>query len=77
MQFQETKKPVYKVKYVNLNTLCEMYGGPSNILKEQMKYVYRRDQRYWSRRPITREMLLYAGSDVMGLVPHVYNAMSK
>lgn len=54
-----------------------MYGGLSNVLKEQMKSVYRRDQRYWSRRPITREMLLYAGGDVLGLVPQVYTAMNK
>ncbi|XP_033214156.1 egalitarian protein homolog [Belonocnema kinseyi] len=77
LQFQETGKPVYKVKNVNLNALCELYGAPSNLLKEQLKNIYRRDQRYWSRRPMTREMLIYASSDVLSLVPLVYHAMNK
>ncbi|KYN22616.1 PREDICTED: uncharacterized protein LOC108758986 [Trachymyrmex cornetzi] len=77
LQFQETGKPVYKVKNVNLNTLCDHYGAPCNPLKEQLKNIYRKDQRYWSRRPITREMLIYASSDVLSLVPQVYNAMSR
>ncbi|KYN32392.1 Exonuclease 3'-5' domain-containing protein 1 [Trachymyrmex septentrionalis] len=77
LQFQDTGKPVYKVKNVNLNTLCDHYGAPCNPLKEQLKNIYRKDQRYWSRRPITREMLIYASSDVLSLVPQVYNAMSR
>ncbi|XP_015114166.1 egalitarian protein homolog [Diachasma alloeum] len=77
IQYQEVGKPVYKVKSVNLNTLCEMYGAPCNPLKEQLKYIYRRDQKYWSRRPMSRDMLVYATSDVLGLVPQVYNAMSR
>ncbi|XP_043479267.1 egalitarian protein homolog [Leptopilina heterotoma] len=77
LQFQETGKPVYKVKNVNLNALCELYGAPCNLLKEQLKNIYRRDQRYWSRRPLTRDMLIYASSDVLSLVPQIYNAMSK
>lgn len=77
LQFQETGKPVYKVKNVNLNTLCDHYGAPCNPLKEQLKNIYRKDQRYWSRRPMTRDMLIYASSDVLSLVPQVYNAMSK
>ncbi|XP_014473702.1 PREDICTED: uncharacterized protein LOC106743909 [Dinoponera quadriceps] len=77
LQFQETGKPVYKVKNVNLNTLCDHYGAPCNPLKEQLKNIYRKDQRYWSRRPMTRDMLIYASSDVLSLVPQVYNAMSR
>ncbi|XP_051173987.1 egalitarian protein homolog [Leptopilina boulardi] len=77
LQFQETGKPVYKVKNVNLNALCELYGAPCNLLKEQLKNIYRRDQRYWSRRPLTRDMLIYASSDVLSLVPQIYNAMSR
>ncbi|EZA61909.1 hypothetical protein DMN91_006383 [Ooceraea biroi] len=77
LQFQETGKPVYKVKNVNLNTLCDHYGAPCNPLKEQLKNIYRKDQRYWSRRPMTRDMLIYASSDVLCLVPQVYNAMSR
>lgn len=77
IQFQETGKPVYKVKHVNLNTLCDHYGAPSNPLKEQLKNIYRKDQRYWSRRPMTRDMLIYASSDILSLVPRVYVAMSR
>lgn len=77
LQYQDTGKPVYKVKNVNLNALCELYGAPCNPLKDQLKNVYRRDQRYWSRRPLSRDMLLYAGCDVLSLVPQIYSAMSR
>lgn len=77
LQFQETGKPVYKVKNVNLNTLCDLYGAPSNPLKEQLKNIYRYNQRYWCRRPLTRDMLIYASSDVLSLVPQIYVAMAK
>ena len=77
LQFQETGKPVYKVKNVNLNTLCDHYGAPSNPLKEQLKNIYRSNQRYWCRRPLTRDMLIYASSDVLSLVPQIYVSMAK
>lgn len=77
LQFQETGKPVYKVKNVNLNTLCDHYGAPSNPLKEQLKNIYRNNQRYWCRRPLTRDMLIYASSDVLSLVPQIYVSMSR
>ncbi|XP_031840590.1 egl_like_exo domain-containing protein [Nomia melanderi] len=77
LQFQETGKPVYKVKNVNLNTLCDHYGAPSNPLKEQLKSMYRCNQRYWCRRPLTRDMLIHASSDVLSLVPQIYVSMAK
>ncbi|KOC60694.1 Exonuclease 3'-5' domain-containing protein 1 [Habropoda laboriosa] len=77
LQFQETGKPVYKVKNVNLNTLCDHYGAPCNPLKEQLKNIYRNNQRYWCRRPLTRDMLIYASSDVLCLVPQIYVSMSR
>ncbi|XP_076621293.1 egl_like_exo domain-containing protein [Colletes latitarsis] len=77
LQFQETGKPVYKVKNVNLNTLCDQYGAPYNPLKEQLKNIYRNNQRYWCRRPLTRDMLIYACSDVLCLVPQIYVSMAK
>src|SRR5215475_4404594 len=46
LQLQELGKPVYKVKNVSLNALCEMYDAPVNPMKDQLKNVYRRDQRY-------------------------------
>lgn len=68
MQFQEQGKQVYKVKNVSLNTLCELYNVPKNPMKDQLKNIYRRDQKYWSRRPLSRDMLLYAAVDVLVLI---------
>ncbi|CAG2067267.1 unnamed protein product, partial [Timema podura] len=77
LQLQETGKPVYKVKNVSLNALCELYDAPINPMKDQLKNVYRRDQRYWARRPLSRDMMLYAAADVLALVPQVYHAMGR
>lgn len=68
MQYQETGKQVYKAKYISLNTLCEQYNAPINPIKEQLKQIYRRDQKYWSKRPLSRDMLLYAAGDVLVLI---------
>nr|XP_022901786.1 uncharacterized protein LOC111414625 [Onthophagus taurus] len=68
LTYQETGRPVYKAKSVALNALCECYGVPTNPIKEQLKNIYRRDQKYWSRRPLTREMILYAAADVLCLI---------
>ncbi|XP_014251079.1 uncharacterized protein LOC106667543 [Cimex lectularius] len=77
IQLQLTGKPVYKVKNVSLNALYELYGAPINPQKEALKVLYRRDQRFWARRPLTMDMLLYAAADVLSLVPHVYTSMLK
>jgi len=76
LQLQDTGKPVYKVKNVSLNALCELYGAPVNPMKEQVKNIYRRDQKFWARRPLTRDMICYAAADVLALVPTIYNAMA-
>ncbi|KAL1502086.1 hypothetical protein ABEB36_007284 [Hypothenemus hampei] len=68
LTFQGTGRPVYKAKSVALNALCEIYGAQVNPIKDQLKNIYRRDQKYWSRRPLTREMILYASADVLSLV---------
>ncbi|KAK7864898.1 hypothetical protein R5R35_001987 [Gryllus longicercus] len=75
LQLQELGKPVHKVKNVSLNALCELYDAPINPMKDQLKNVYRRDQRYWARRPLSRDMMIYAAADVLSLVPQVYEAM--
>ena len=77
LQLQETGKPVYKVKNVSLNALCELYNAPVNPMKEQVKNIYRRDQKFWARRPLTRDMICYAGADVLALVPTIYTAMAR
>lgn len=68
LQYQEHGKQVYKVKNLSLNTLCELYNAPPNPMKDQLKSVYRRDQKYWARRPLSRDMLLYAAGDVLVLI---------
>ena len=42
-----------------------------------MKNIYRRDQKFWARRPLTRDMICYAAADVLALVPTIYNAMAR
>lgn len=77
LQLQQQNVPVYKVKNLSLNALCELYNAPMNPMKEQLKNVYRRDQRYWARRPLTKDMIIYAASDVLSLVnPSIYSYMS-
>ncbi|XP_030749258.1 uncharacterized protein LOC115877248 [Sitophilus oryzae] len=68
LTYQESGRPVYKAKSVALNALCEIYGASVNPMKDQLKNIYRRDQKYWSRRPLTREMILYASADVLSLI---------
>ena len=80
IQQQNTGRPAYKAKYISLNNLCELYAGAEALnhpKKEQMKKVYRKDQKYWTHRPLTEEMLFYAAFDVFALIPDVYNSMSK
>ncbi|KAG5870117.1 hypothetical protein JTB14_026000 [Gonioctena quinquepunctata] len=78
LNYQETGRPVYKAKSVALNALCECYGAPINPMKDQLKNIYRRDQKYWSRRPLTREMILYASADVLSLTNEkIYHQMIK
>ena len=77
LQLQETGKPVHKVNNVSLDALCELYKAPVNPMKEQVKKIYRRDQKFWARRPLTRYMICYAGADVLALVPTIYTAMAS
>jgi len=77
LQLQETGKPVYKVKNVSLNALCELYNAPLNPMKDQVKNIYRRDQKFWARRPLSRDMICYAAADVLALVPTIYTAMAS
>lgn len=78
LSLQHQGVPVYKVKNLSLNALCELYNAPINPMKEQLKNVYRRDQRYWARRPLSKDMIIYAASDVLSLVnPAIFSYMSS
>uniref|UniRef100_A0A336LUJ2 CSON004888 protein n=2 Tax=Culicoides sonorensis TaxID=179676 RepID=A0A336LUJ2_CULSO len=78
LQCQESGKPVYKVKNLSLNNLCEIYNAPINPMKDHLKNIYRRDQKYWARRPLTKEMILYAAGDVLVLInDQLYAKMAK
>jgi exonuclease 3'-5' domain-containing protein 1 len=68
IQYQETGKQVYKVKNVSLNTLCDMYNAPINPMKDHLKNANKRDQKFWARRPLLKEMLIYAASDVLVMI---------
>lgn len=46
------------------------------LFLELVKTIYKRDQRFWARRPLTRDMILYAAYDVMPLVPHLYDLLN-
>lgn len=78
LQYQDHGKEVYKVKNLSLNTLCEMYDAPANPMKEQVKSAYRKDQKFWARRPLTRDMLLYAAGDALVLInEQLHQSMAK
>ncbi|VVC27017.1 Hypothetical protein CINCED_3A000680 [Cinara cedri] len=76
IQYQETGQPVYKTKNWNLNAICEKYGLPINPSKDQLRTLHKKDQRYWLRRPLSRDMLAYAVSDVLTFMPQLYYTMS-
>ena len=76
---QENGKPIHKVKNESLHSLCDLYGASINInpIKDQLKAVYKKDPRFWTRRPLSGEMVMYAASDVLCLVPDIYLAMKR
>ena len=74
---QENGKPIHKVKNESLNALCDLYGSSVNPIKDQLKAVYRKDPRFWSRRPLSADMVIFAAADVLCLVPEIYLAMTQ
>jgi exonuclease 3'-5' domain-containing protein 1 len=74
LELQNHGKPVHRVNNISFNTLCDNYGAFMNPLKEQVNAVYRKDPRFWARRPLTTDMICYAAADVISLV-HIYKGM--
>ncbi|KAL0277827.1 UNVERIFIED_CONTAM: hypothetical protein PYX00_004976 [Menopon gallinae] len=74
IQFQDLGKPIHSCIRVSLSKLYEIYGLPGNKYKDCIKVVYKRDQKIWCRRPMTRVMLLYAASDVSCLL-NLYDSL--
>lgn len=77
LEMQENGKPIHKVKNESLNALCDLYGSSVNPLKDQLKAVYRKDPRFWARRPLSADMVIFAAADVLCLVPEIYLAMKR
>ncbi|UYV84521.1 egl [Cordylochernes scorpioides] len=77
LQQQDNGKPTHKVKNVSLATLCSLYGGPINPRRDQVKALYRRDPKFWNRRPLSDDMIFHAAFDVFCLVPTVYQTLDK
>lgn len=65
------------LNYVNWIRLCLGEAEIIESFKFQIKAVYRRDQRFWARRPLSGDMVVYAAADVLALVPNIYLAMKR
>ena len=44
---------------------------------EQYRNNYKRDQKFWTRRPFDNEMVLVSASDLLALVPQLHYAMKR
>lgn len=53
---------------IPLERLCEIYGAPANPLKDHLVKLLRTDKSYWTIRPLSPDMLLFAASNVLVLV---------
>ena len=79
LQQQCTGKPAYKpTKYISLYSLCQLYGGPNlnPKMKDKLHKIYKKDFKYWQKRPLTDEMMQFAITDVYALLPTIYRTMS-
>eukprot|EP00095_Tigriopus_kingsejongensis_P008081 maker-scaffold1604_size34042-snap-gene-0.13 protein:Tk08081 transcript:maker-scaffold1604_size34042-snap-gene-0.13-mRNA-1 annotation:"exonuclease 3 -5 domain-containing protein 1" len=75
LQYQEDLSPVYKVKNTSLSSLCTLYKITGHEMIEQNRNNYKRDQKFWTRRPFDQEMILVLASDLLALVPQLYTTM--
>jgi len=65
------------VQQISYNHLCEEHELPVNISKEDIKKVYKRDQKFWMKRPLTKMMIDYAKEDVRSLLTIRENQLNQ
>jgi len=47
-------------------------------MKDNLKSIYQTNYKYWTTRPLTSEMILYAASDVLVLInKNLYDNMAR
>lgn len=56
------------VNQISYNNICHEHKLPVNISKDVMKNIYRKDQKFWLNRPLTKQMVDYAREDVRSLL---------
>ncbi|XP_071960421.1 uncharacterized protein [Antedon mediterranea] len=61
----------------SLEHLCDLFSKPLVTKTKQMKKKMAYVKGFWSRRPMTPEMIKYAAVDALSLVPHVYDNMKR
>lgn len=59
-------------KAAGFNQICAKYGVPTNTCKDDFKFVYFNQPKYWLIRPLNTKMVSYAAFDVASLVPYLY-----
>lgn len=80
LQQQSTGRPAYKPnKYISLAAISLRYGGPNlnPKMRERLHRIYKKDNKYWQRRPLTEEMLQFAVPEVYALLSAVYVNMAS
>jgi len=77
LEWQSKGTSIASSRDIGLNQLCQFYGMAGNPLKQYVKNCYRYDRRFWAKRPMTEEMIIYAAADVLCLVPDLYELLQR
>jgi len=75
IQHQESVSAVHKVKNVSLISLCRHFDVP--LLNELEKHKSKRDQRFWTKRPMEADAMYLAALEVHILAAVLYPKLSK
>lgn len=63
----------YSQNNIGLNELLKRYLDRQNTCKDAIQYQMKENRKFWDKRPLTEEMIKYAGQDVIYL-PYLYQA---